>query len=217
MKQDELKVSPREIKGKKVRFLRREGITPVNLYGPNIESVSLQADTIAVKSLLTKMGRNAIITLKIEGDKKSKKALLRAVQRDPLNDMLLHVDLFQADMSQKIRAGVPITFVGEAPAARSRRGILVENLTSIHVEALPADLPQHIEVDISVMTELGQAIHIRDLKLEGEIEILNDPDQVVVKIMEARAEAAVAEEAPAAEEAAPEEAVGGEEAKAESK
>ncbi|MEA1958441.1 MAG: 50S ribosomal protein L25 [Chloroflexota bacterium] len=216
MKQDELKVSPREIKGKKVRFLRREGITPVNLYGPNIESVSLQADTIAVKSLLTKMGRNAIITLKIEGDKKSKKALLRTVQRDPLKGTLLHIDLFQADMSQKMRADVPITFVGEAPAARGRRGILVENLTSIHVEALPADLPQYIEVDISVLTELGQAIHVRDLNMADEIEVLNDPDQVIAKVMEARAEVAVEEEAPTPEEEAPEEAAGGGEAKAES-
>ncbi len=212
MKQDELKVSPRDIKGKKVRFLRREGITPINLYGPNIESVSLQADTVAVKNLLAKMGRNAIITLKIEGEKKSKKALLRDVQRDPLNGMLLHVDLFQADMKQKIRADVPITFVGEAPAARSRRGILIENLTSLHIEALPADLPQHIDVDLSVLVELEQAIHVRDMKLADGIEVLNDADQVVAKIMEARAEAAAAEAA-TAETAA--EAGGGEGAKAE--
>jgi len=188
VKQAELKVNTRDIKGKKVKSLRREGIIPINLYGPKMESVSLQAETSVLRHLISKVGRNALISLKIEGDKKTKQVMLRDVQRDALNGKLLHVDLFQVDMSHKLRVDVPITFVGESSAAKSKHGMLIETLTSLHIEALPADIPQHIEVDISVLTEMGQAIHVRDLKPDSKVVVLNEPDQVIAKIMEAKIE-----------------------------
>jgi large subunit ribosomal protein L25 len=188
VKQDELKVNTRDIKGKKVKSLRYEGIIPINLYGPNMESISLQAGTDVLRRLINKVGRNALISLKIEGDKKTKQVMLRDVQRDALNGKLLHIDLFQVDMSHKLRVDVPILFVGESSAAKSKRGMLIENLTSLHIEALPADIPQHIEVDLSVLVEMDQAIHIRDLKADSKVVILNDPDQVIAKVMEAKIE-----------------------------
>ncbi len=188
MKQDELKVNTRDIKGKKVKSLRHEGIIPINLYGPNMDSISLQAGTDVLRRLINKVGRNALISLKIEGDKKTKQVMLRDVQRDALNGKLLHIDLFQVDMSHKLRVDVPILFVGESSAAKSKRGMLIENLTSLHIEALPADIPQHIEVDLSVLVEMDQAIHIRDLKADSKVVILNDPDQVIAKVMEAKIE-----------------------------
>lgn len=188
MKQDELKANTRELKGKKVRFLRREGIIPINLYGPNMESISLQAETDVLRRLINKSGRNALISLKIDGDKKSKQVILRDVQRDALNGKLLHIDLFQVDMSRKLRVDVPIMFIGESPAAKSKRGMLIENLSSLHIEALPADIPQHIEVDVSVLVEMGQAIHVRDLKPDSKIVVLNEPDQVIARAMEAKIE-----------------------------
>ena len=188
MKQDELKVNTRDIKGKKVKALRREGISPINLYGPNMDSISLQAETDALRRLINKAGRNALISLKIEGDKKTKQVMLRDVQRNALNGKLLHVDLFQVDMSHKLRVEVPIMFIGESSAAKGKGNMLIENLTSLHVEALPADIPQHIEVDLSVLVALGQAIHIRDLKADAKVVVLNDPGQIIVKIMEAKIE-----------------------------
>jgi len=188
VKQDELKVNTRDIKGKKVKSLRREGIIPINLYGPNMDSISLQAETAVLRQLINKAGRNALISLKIEGDKKSKQVMLRDVQRDALNGKLLHVDLFQVDMSHKLRVEVPILFVGVSPAAKGKGNMLIENLASLHLEALPADIPQHIEVDISVLVTLGQAIHVRDLKADEKVVVLNDPGQIIVKIMEAKVE-----------------------------
>jgi large subunit ribosomal protein L25 len=188
VKQDQLKVNARDIKGKKVRFLRREGITPINLYGPNIDSIPLQAETAAIKRLITKSGRNAMISLEIDGEKKGTQVLLRDVQCDPMNGKLLHIDLFKVDMNRKIRVDVPIQFIGESKAAKSKRGMLIENLASLHVEALPGDLPQNIEVDISGLIELGQAIFIRDLKLDPKITVLNEPGQVIAKVMEAKVE-----------------------------
>lgn len=202
MEREELKTSRREINGKKVRFLRREGLTPANLYGPGIESVPLQADTAVVKRMLYKVGRNALVSLRIDGDKKSRMVMVRDIQRDPLNGSLLHVDFFQVEMTHKVRADVSLVFVGEAPAAKSRRAMLIESLSQLHVEALPADLPSHIEVDLSVLVEIDQAIHVRDISAGDGVEVLTDPDQVIARVMESKAEAVeeVAEEAEAAEE-----------------
>lgn len=204
MNREELKVSHRDILGKKVRFLRREGLTPVNLYGPNIESIPLQAETPFLKRLIAKAGRNALITLKVNGAKKPRVVMVRDIQRDPLNDELLHVGFFQVEMTHRVRAEVPLLFLGEAPAARSSHAMLIQNLTSLQVEALPADLPHAIEVDLSVLEELDRAIHVRDIVVDEAVEVLTDPDQLVARVMESKVEKLVeeiAEEAVEVEEA----------------
>ncbi len=204
MNREELKVSHRDILGKKVRFLRREGLTPVNLYGPNIESTPLQAETPLLKRLIARAGRNALITLKVDGAKKPRVVMVRDIQRDPLNDELLHVGFFQVEMTHRVRAEVPLLFLGEAPAAKTSRAMLIQNLTSLQVEALPADLPHDIEVDLSVLEELDQSIHVRDIVVDEAVEVLTDPDQVVARVMESKVEKLVEEieeEAVAVEEA----------------
>lgn len=223
MEREELKISRRDVTGKKVRFLRREGVIPANLYGPGIESVPLQAETAVLKRLLLKVGRDALISLKVDGDKKPRMVMLRDIQRDPLTGNLLHIDLFQVEMTHKVRADVPILFVGEAPAAKSSRVMLIESLTELHVEALPADLPPHIEVDLSALEEIDQAIHVRDIAAGDGVEVLTDPDQVIARVMESKVEVIeeVVEEveeveAEEEEEAAAEKAAAGPEAEAES-
>lgn len=204
MNREELKVSHRDILGKKVRFLRREGLTPVNLYGPNIESIPLQAETPLLKRLIARAGRNALITLKVDGAKKTRMVMVRDIQRDPLNDELLHVGFFQVELTHSVRAEVPLLFLGEAPAAKTSRAMLIQNLTVLQVEALPADLPRNIEVDLSVLEEINQAIHVRDLPVDEAVEVLTEPDQVVVHVLESKVEKLVEEieeEAVAVEEA----------------
>ncbi|MCK5653912.1 MAG: 50S ribosomal protein L25, partial [Dehalococcoidia bacterium] len=186
------------------RFLRREGLTPVNLYGPNIESTPLQAETPLLKRLIARAGRNALITLKVDGAKKPRVVMVRDIQRDPLNDELLHVGFFQVEMTHRVKAEVPLLFLGEAPAAKTSRAMLIQNLTSLQVEALPADLPHDIEVDLSVLEELDQSIHVRDIVVDEAVEVLTDPDQVVARVMESKVEKLVEEieeEAVAVEEA----------------
>jgi large subunit ribosomal protein L25 len=190
---DELKVSHRDILGKKVRFLRREGLTPVNLYGPNIESLSLQVETSLLKRLIAKVGRNALIALKVDGAGKPSMAMIRDIQRHPLTGDLLHVGFFQVEMTHRVKAEVPLLFTGEAPAAKTSRAMLIENLTSLEVEALPADLPRNIEVDLSVLEEIDQAIHVRDIAVDEAVEVLTDPDQVVAKVMESKVEKLIEE------------------------
>ena len=195
MNRDELKVSHRDVLGKKVRFLRREGLTPVNLYGPNIESLSLQVETSLLKRLIAKVGRNALIALKVDSAKEPIMAMIRDMQRHPLTGDLLHVGFFQVEMTHRVKAEVPLLFLGEAPAAMTSRTMLIENLTSLEVEALPADLPRNIEVDLTVLEEINQAIHVRDIVVGEAVEVLTDPDRLVVKVMESKVEKLIEEEA----------------------
>lgn len=204
MKQEELKVITRDTLGKKVRFLRRKGLTPANLYGPNIESIPLQVETTLLKRLIARVGRNALVTLMVDG--KPRVVMIRDIQQNPLTDDLLHVGFFQVEMTHRVKTEVPLLFLGDAPAAKSSRVMLLQNLTALQVEALPGELPRNIEVDLSGLEEIGQTIHVRDIPVSDTLEVLNDPDQVVVRVMETRVEveevvAAKEEEAPPEEEA----------------
>lgn len=185
-KRGELKAKSRDTLGKKVRFLRRQGFTPVNLYGPNFQSIALQVETHLLERLIARVGRNALITLRLDEGQEPRLSMIRDIQRDPLTGALLHVDFFQIEATHKLRAEVPLIFVGQAPAAKSPRGMLIQNLTSLHVEGLPTGLPRSIEVDLSVLEEVDQAIHVRDIPVGDKFEVLNDPDQVVVHMVETR-------------------------------
>ncbi len=198
-KREELKVKIRDILGKKVRFLRRQGLTPANLYGPKIESTALEVDSSLLERLIARVGRNALITLRVDGDKTPRLVMVRDIQRNPLNGALLHVGFFQVEVTHKVRTEIPLIFLGEAPAARSARVMLIQNLTSLHVEGLPTDLPRSIEVDLSVLEEVNQVIHVRDIAISDKLELLTDPDEVAVYMEEARVpveEVEVTEEAP---------------------
>lgn len=187
VKREELKVKSRDTLGKKVRFLRRQGLTPANLYGPKTESIPLQVETSLLERLIATVGRNALITLKVDGAKEPRLAMIRDIQRDPLTDALLHVGFFQIEVTHKVRAEIPLIFLGEAPAAKSPRAMVIQNLTSLQVEGLPTDLPRRIEVDLSLLEEMNQAIHVREIPMDDRLEVLTDPDQVVVHVIETRA------------------------------
>lgn len=187
VKREELKVKSRDTLGKKVRFLRRQGLTPANLYGPKTESIPLQVETSLLKRLIATVGRNALITLKVDGAKEPRLAMIRDIQRDPLTGALLHVGFFQIEVTHKVRAEIPLIFLGEAPAAKSPRAMVIQNLTSLQVEGLPTDLPRRIEVDLSLLEEMNQAIHVREIPMDDRLEVLTDPDEVVVHVVETRA------------------------------
>jgi len=195
----ELVAASRDILGKKVRFLRRQGLIPANLYGHNVESTALQIEASELKHTLTKAGKSSLIALKVDGTKRPRMVIVRDVQREPVSGELLHVDLYQVKMEEKIKLEVPLLFVGEAPAIKERGGILVQNMNSLEVECLPADMPPNIEVDLSVLEELDQAVHVGDIHAEDGVTILTDPDQAIVQIARSRVEVEIAEEIAAAE------------------
>ena len=214
MAQIELKVSSRETLGKKVNTLRQRGITPVHLYGHGIESVALQCETAQLQRVLALVGKTGLINLKLNNEKKPRAIVVREVQTDPLTGKLLHVDFYQVQMEEGVRVQVPIVVVGQAQISKS--DMLVEELNNLTVECLPAEIPTRIELDLSSLTQEGQAVRVKDIKLEKDITILNDPELMVARIMarptEKVGEEAVAEvpiEAAAAE--SPEAAAKGEE------
>ena len=126
MKQTELLATTRETLGKKVRFLRRQEITPVHLFGHNIKSVALQCDSAQLRRVLNQTGRTGLISLKVDDAKKPKNVVIREIQRQPHTRELLHVDFYQVSMAKKIRIEIPIVSLGEAPALKEKENFLMQ-------------------------------------------------------------------------------------------
>ena len=182
MDKTELEVDSREILGKKVKHLRRQGITPVHLFGHGIESLALQCNTGELERVLAQAGHTGLINLKLGNEKRPRTAVVREFDRDWRKGQLLHVDFYQVKMGEKIKLEIPVVSVGEAPALKSKDNVLDHELDILTVECLPAKIPTSLEVDISSLTEPGKAIRVKDVALGEDVTVLNDPELVVVKI-----------------------------------
>ena len=193
-----IEAQSREIVGKKVSQLRRQGIVPVTVYGPKSQPVNLQVSYRPLQLALLKAGGTNLIEINVNG--KATPVLAREVQRDILRNDIMHVDFFAVDMTAKIRIDVPLHFIGDSAAVVTKKGILVTGPTTITIETLPSHLLNQIEIDISGLNEVGDSIHVRDLKLGEEIVVINDPEEMIARISQPAA--ARSEEDAAAEEAA---------------
>jgi len=192
MKRPEIEVAKREVTGKKVRFLRCEGIIPGNIYGHGVDSIAIQVDAKSLKHLLAHTGKTDLVSLKIGDSKDPTRVLVREVQKNPLTDEPLHVDFYQVKATERIKVDVPLVFVGESPVLKKvKNSSLIHFIDSLHIEALPDDLPHNLEVDVSGLEETDQAIHVKDVPLGHGITLFSDPEQVVVKAIEARKEVEV--------------------------
>ncbi len=203
----ELAVELREVLGKKVKRLRHDGITPANIYGRGIDSMAVQVPTRELAQTIRVAGRNTLLQVHVHGERRARPVFVHHVQRDPIKDYLLHVDFYQVSLKEKIHIDVPVVVVGEAPAVGVYHGILLQNLNAVTVECLPTDVPSQIEVDVSGLEEIDDAIHVTDLDISPDVTLLVDPEMVVAKVAPPRIEEEVEEEV--AEEV--EEAVEGEE------
>ncbi|MBC8477518.1 MAG: 50S ribosomal protein L25 [Dehalococcoidia bacterium] len=193
-----LKATHRVVLGKKARFLRRQGITPAHLYGHGIESLALQCDTNELVNLVAHAGKTRLVNLEVDGEK-SKTTFVREIQRDVITRELLHIDFYQVKRTEKIAVDVPIVLVGEAPALKSKGRMLVHGINSLSIECLPANVPPQIDIDITGLEEVEQAVHVKDIILDPEITVHADPEQLVVKISEVMIKEEV-EEVPEVEE-----------------
>ena len=182
MEQIELLATTRGTLGKKVRFLRRQGITPVHLFGHDVESLALQCDTTQLQHALAQAGKTRLINLRLDKTKEPRNVVVREVQKDARTGKLLHVDFYQVRMAEKIKVEVPIVLVGEAPALKFQETVLAQELNNLAIECLPDEIPPSVELDLSSLTEREQAIQVKDIVLDEGITILNDLEQIVVKI-----------------------------------
>lgn len=215
MEAPNLKTTTREVLGKKTRFLRRQGITPSHLFGHGIKSKALQCPTTELERIVARAGTTRLISLHVDDEKGPRMVFIREIQKDAVTSQLLHIDFYQVKMTEKMTAEIPIVFTGLAPALKGKGRILTHPVSHISVECLPDKLPSQIEVDLSPLEELQNAIHVSDIVLGPEITIITDPEQLVVKVGEvAAARIEEEEEEEAAAEAAEEEAAEGEEVEA---
>lgn len=200
MKNLTLKAVKRDVLGKKTRFLRRQGITPTHLFGHNIRSLALQCDTAELGRIIARAGMSRLIDLQIEAEKQPRSVFIRKIQRDELGGQLLHIDFYQVRKEEKITAAIPIVLVGKAPALKGKGRILTQPITHLGIECLPEKLPPRIEIDLSPLEEVGQAIHVKDIVLSPDITVTTAPDQIVVKVSEVHIEREeIVEEAEAVE------------------
>lgn len=193
--QHTITAQPRTVKGKQVGQIRTKGLVPGTVYGPKSNPVNIQFEYRPLQLALMKAGGTSIIDLTVEGDK-TYQVVAREVQRDVVRGNILHVDFFALDMTQKMRVDIPLVLVGESSAVIAKKGILLAGSSNVTVEILPSKLMHQIEVDISVLKEIGDTLHMADLKLDDDITIVNDPEEMVAKLVQpSAARAAEAEEA----------------------
>lgn len=171
-----LKSEKRKLFGRKVKQLRKIGLIPANIFGKKIKSEAITINAKEFRDIFEKAGETQIIDL----DKKS--VLVSNLQIDPVTSDYLHVDFRQVDLSEKIIAKVPVEVVGESPAEKQSIGTVVQQLSEIEVEALPADLPEKFEVDATSLIEVDQTIYVKDLKIDKKVTIKTDLESIVVKV-----------------------------------
>jgi large subunit ribosomal protein L25 len=196
-KREKLIAQKRELMGHKAKKLRREGILPANLFGKKIKSQSLQVNLKEFLKVFEKTGETGLIDLVID-DKETRPVLVGNVQIEPVSDQPLHVDFHQVNLEEKVTVAVPIHLVGEAPAVVRDEGVLVQPLAEVEVEALPTDLPDHLEADISSLDKIDAAVRVADLKVPKGVAVKTAQEEVVAII---NPKAKEEEVAPAAEEA----------------
>lgn len=187
----------RTLMGKKVNRLRREGILPATVYGKGVGPFAVQIDARTFSNLLRKAGKTSLIEVEIPGEP-TRSAFVHAVQRDPVSRQLIHADLRVVDLKVEITVDVPVHLVGESPLVKQGDAVLNQLLTTISVHALPTDIPQSVEADISVLDSLDKNVLVGDIKLPGKGTITTPADEVVASVTPATVEA----EEPVEEEAA---------------
>ena len=182
-----LELSPREVLGKKVKRLRRQGVIPVHLYGPGVDPQPLQCETTKLVDVLVRAGGNTAVTVTVQGGQETHLAFAREIQWDPRRDDILHVDFLAVDASRPVSAQVPITLIGDSPGARTAGGTVMQQLRDLNVEALPLEVPRELELDLSMLTEPDGVLRAADIVIPGNVTLLTDPEDVVVRIEVLRA------------------------------
>jgi len=197
VKRHQLKVEKRTVLGKLVKKLRRDGILPCNIYGKGIESTAVQVPLKEFDAVYKEAGETGLVDVAL--GEKTIPTLIHNMQKD-FRGNVLHADFFQVNLKEKVKTMVPLEIVGEPKAVLDKVGLLMNILSEIEVEALPADLPENIEVNVEHLANVDDQITVADLKVPAEVTVLTEPEQVISKIgelitKEAAAEAAAAEAA----------------------
>lgn len=177
----------RELLGSKVKKLRNEGLIPANIFGSDIESVAITLAYDDFRRAFERAGETGIIEVSLSDEKRS--VLVSDIQFHPVTDSIVHVDLREVDLKKKVSAMVPVELIGESPAEKNGIGVLVQHVNELEVEALPLDLPESFELDVSGLETLEDSLSVADINVDTtKVEIDAEPELIVANITEIREE-----------------------------
>ncbi len=179
----------------------REGKLPAIVYGHNTEATPITLDRLEFQKVFLKSGRTHLVDLVLDGDR-TEKVLVREIQTHPRRLGPIHVDFYQVNLEEKIQVEVPVHLTGESAPVKRGDADILQPLHTIRVECLPSDIPASFEVDITPLEEIEMELRVSDIQVPKNVTLLEDPDELVVKIVHKR-ELKVEEEIPAAEAAVP--------------
>jgi large subunit ribosomal protein L25 len=182
-----LKAEKRNLLGRKVKQLRKDGKIPANIFGKEVKSTAIQVDLKEFLEVFKKAGETGIVEVQIANVKKP--VLVHNIQKDPVTDEYIHADLLQVDLTKKVTAQVRLELSGESPAEKQSLGTVVQYINEIEVEALPANLPEKFILDLSKLEKVDDKYFVKDISVEkAKVEIKNDPEQILVKVEEMKEE-----------------------------
>ena len=176
-----LQADKREALGNKVKGLRREGKLPAVIYGHGIDPIPISMDYHQTTRSLSSITSSSLVVVDVVGGDKIT-TLIRDRQYDPVTGYLLHVDFLSISMTEKLRTDVGLDFIGDPPALKNFGGVIVTGLEALEVECFPQDLPDKIDVDISVLEEIGDSLYVRDLTMPSGVEMITSEDEMLILV-----------------------------------
>ncbi len=196
-----IEVEKREVEGKNAnRRLRASGFIPAVVYGAKEDPVPIQVEKTSIFELLRQEGgEHSVFLLKLAGSKAQRHTMVRELTVDPISRQILHIDFQRVLMTEKVRVAVPLELQGEPEGVRNQGGVLDFVTRELEIECLPGDIPVKLEIDVSTL-EIGDHLEAKEISLPDKVELMEEPDRVVVSVSHSRVAAAV-EEAEAATEA----------------
>jgi len=172
----------RKDKRKKVKNLRNAGILPAVVYGPKSETMSLELDYQAFEKIFKQAGESSLISLEIEGKKAKVPVLIHEIQSESVSGKIIHVDFYQASLTEEVTVSIPLIFEGEAPAVKDLGGTLIKNISELEVRALPEQLPHEIRINIEGLKNFDDFITVKDIKVADGVKILKSPDETIALV-----------------------------------
>jgi len=180
----EITVQKRNV-GENLKVLRESGFIPAEFYARGVDNMHLSVPVKEFNKIFKEAGESTIVKLIVDGKKIN--VLIHDVQKNPLNDTISHIDFYGVRMDEKIRVHIPLSFIGESPAIKEG-GVLIKAIHELEVEALPADLPHHIEIDLMKLANIGDSISVKDINLRKGVRVLVDDEIVVATVVEPKVE-----------------------------
>ena len=181
-----IKATKRSVIGKQVRALRRQGELPAIIYGHNLKPVNISLNAHEATQVLNRITASSLVMIDLDG--KEYPTLVRERQRNPVKSVYVHIDFQVVSLTEMIRAKVAVQLVGVSPAVKDFSAILVTGYSELECEALPQDLPERIQVDISSILKIGDGIHVRDIVISDKVKILDNPSEMIVLATAPKAE-----------------------------